>query len=73
MIFGLNVSHLKEELKLWEPLLQHCKDFSRPDKNDLAAGTVQETVAKLGEVFRANMGYNPPHGVESQSFHPALL
>jgi hypothetical protein len=27
----------------------------------------------LGEVFRANMGYNPPHGVESQSFHPALL
>jgi len=25
-------------------------------------GTVQETMAKVGEIFRANMGYNPHHG-----------
>jgi hypothetical protein len=49
------------------------RQISRPDKNDLVAGTVQETLAKLGEVFRANVGYNPTHGVGSHSFHPALL
>jgi hypothetical protein len=49
------------------------RQFSRPDTSDLAAGTVQETVAKLGEIFRANVGYNPTHGVGSTSFHPALL
>jgi hypothetical protein len=48
------------------------RQFSRPDERDLAAGTVQETLAKLGEVFRANVGYNPTHGVGSHSFHPAL-
>ena len=48
------------------------RQFSRPDKNDLAAGTVQETVAKLGEIFRANVGYNPTHGVGTQGFHPSL-
>jgi hypothetical protein len=49
------------------------RQFSRPDKNNLAAGTVQEAMAKLGEVFRANVGYNPTHGVGSNSTHPALL
>jgi len=39
----------------------------------LAAGTVQEAVAKLGEIFRTNVGYNPTHGVGSQGFHPSLL
>ena len=36
--------------------------FSRPDEAELATGTVQETVAKVGEIFRANVGYNPHHG-----------
>jgi hypothetical protein len=48
------------------------RQFSRVDKNDLAAGTVQETVAKLGEIFRANVGYNPTHGMGSHGFHPSL-
>jgi hypothetical protein len=48
------------------------RQFSRPDKNDLAAGTVQETVAKLGEIFRANVGYNPTYGMGSHGFHPSL-
>jgi hypothetical protein len=29
-------------------------------------------VGKLGEIFRANMGYNPTHGMGSDGFHPAL-
>jgi hypothetical protein len=33
---------------------------------------VQETVAKLGEIFRANVGYNPTHGVGSHGMHPSL-
>jgi hypothetical protein len=49
------------------------RQFSHPDTNNLAAGTVQETVEKSGEMFRANVGYNPTHGVGSHSFHPALL
>jgi hypothetical protein len=49
------------------------RQFSRPDEKNLAAGTVQETVAKVGEIFRANVGYNPTHGIGSNGFHPALL
>jgi hypothetical protein len=49
------------------------RQFSRLDKKDLVAGTVQEAVAKLGEIFRANVGYNPTHGVGSHGFHPSLL
>jgi hypothetical protein len=49
------------------------RQFSRPDKKVLAAGTVQEAMAKLGEIFRANMGYNPTHGVGSHGFHLSLL
>jgi hypothetical protein len=48
------------------------RQFSKPDEKSLAAATVQETVAKLGEIFRANVGYNPTHGVNSTSFHPLL-
>ncbi len=33
---------------------------------------MQETVAKLGEIFRANVGYNPTHGIGADGFHPAL-
>ena len=48
------------------------RQFFQPDKNNLAAGTVQETVAKLGEIFRANVGYNPIHGMGTHGFHPSL-
>ena len=48
------------------------RHFFQPDKNNLAAGTVQETVAKLGEIFRANVGYNPIHGMGTHGFHPSL-
>jgi hypothetical protein len=47
--------------------------FSCLDKKGLAAGTVQEAMATLGEIFRANVGYNPTHGVGSHGFHPSLL
>jgi hypothetical protein len=29
-------------------------------------------MAKLGEIFRANVGYNPTHGTGSQQLHPLL-
>jgi hypothetical protein len=29
-------------------------------------------MAKLGEIFRANVGYNPTHGTGSHSLHPLL-
>jgi len=48
------------------------REFSRPDEKCLVASTVQEAVAKLGEIFRANVGYNPTHGVDSHSLHPLL-
>jgi len=48
------------------------RQFSRPDKNPLGAGTVEETVAKLGQIFRANVGYNPAHGSADNGMHPSL-
>jgi hypothetical protein len=48
------------------------RQFSRPDETDLAASTVQEAITKLGEIFRANVGYNPAHGQGSNALHPAL-
>jgi len=51
----------------------YCRrQFSRPDERDLVASTVQEAMAKLGEIFRANVGYNPTYGNGSQSLHPLL-
>jgi hypothetical protein len=49
------------------------RQFSRPDEKDLAAGTVQKTVAKLGEIFMANVGYNTTHGMGTHGFQPSLL
>jgi len=49
-----------------------CCQFSKPDKTELASGTVQENNAKLGEIFRAKVGYNPTHVPGSESLHPAL-
>jgi len=48
------------------------REFSTPDPKCLVAATVQEAVAKLGETFRANVGYNPSHGVGSHTLHPLL-
>jgi hypothetical protein len=42
------------------------------NKKGLVASTVQEAMAKLGEIFRANVGYNPTHGNGTQSLHPLL-
>jgi hypothetical protein len=39
----------------------------------LALSTVQEAMAKLGEIFRAKVGYNPTHVPGSESVHPALF
>jgi hypothetical protein len=33
---------------------------------------VQEAITKLGEIFRANVGYNPTHVPGTQGLHPAL-
>jgi len=49
-----------------------CRQFSRPDTTDLAASTVQETINKLGEIFKTTMGYNPTHVPGTESIHPAL-
>jgi hypothetical protein len=38
----------------------------------LAGGTVQETLAKLGQIFRSNVGFNPYHGEEGTAPHPLL-
>jgi hypothetical protein len=48
------------------------RHFSKPDTSDLAAGTVQETIAKLDEIFRTNLGYNPTHIPGTEELHPAL-
>jgi hypothetical protein len=48
------------------------RQFSRPDEKCLVASTVQETVAKLGEIFRSNVGYNPTHGDGVNTLHPLL-
>jgi hypothetical protein len=33
---------------------------------------VEEAVAKLGQIFRANVGYNPAHGNSDGGIHPSL-
>ncbi len=48
------------------------RQFSRPGKNPLGASIVEETVAKLGQIFRANVGYNPAHGIADNGMHPSL-
>jgi hypothetical protein len=48
------------------------REFSKPNEKSLVASTFQEAVAKLGEIFGSNVGYNPTHGVGSQSLHPLL-
>ncbi len=38
----------------------------------MVVSTVQEAVAKLGEIFSANVEFNPTHGNGSTSLHPLL-
>jgi hypothetical protein len=38
----------------------------------LGEGTVEETMAKLGQIFRANVGYNPAHGIVDNRMHPSV-
>jgi hypothetical protein len=35
------------------------RPFLKPSDTELASSTVQEAMAKLGEIFRTNVGYNP--------------
>jgi hypothetical protein len=48
------------------------RQFSQPDEINLGAGSVQEALAKLGQIFRADMGYNPYYGSSNNSVAPAL-
>ncbi len=48
------------------------RQFSRPDERPLGASTVEEAVAKLGQIFRTNVGYNPAHGDSDGGLHPFL-
>jgi hypothetical protein len=43
-------------------------------ERDLAGDTAQEAMAKMGEIYRANVGYNPYHGEGTQGLgpHPSL-
>jgi hypothetical protein len=34
--------------------------------------TVQKTLAKLGEIFRENVGFNTTYGYCNNGFHPSL-
>jgi hypothetical protein len=47
-------------------------DFSRKDTDGLGGGTVEETLAKLGQMFRTNVGFNPYYGPDGQTSHPLL-
>jgi hypothetical protein len=46
--------------------LLEIQHFFRMDNTNLAASTVQETVAKLGEIFRSYLGYNSTCGLGSE-------
>ncbi len=48
------------------------RQFSKPDERPLGASTVEEAVAKLGQIFRTNVGYNPAHGELDGGMHPIL-
>jgi hypothetical protein len=50
----------------------HRQRFSRPDKKHLGLSTVSEAVANLGQIFRANMGFNPCHDTGSTALSPSL-
>jgi hypothetical protein len=46
--------------------------FSSKDKSVPGGGSVEETLAKLGQIFRSNVGFNPYYGPDRHSVHPLL-
>jgi len=48
------------------------RQFSAPNKIPLGAGAIEETMAKLSQIFRANVGYNPAHGSADGGWHLSL-
>jgi hypothetical protein len=44
----------------------------KPDERPLVADTVDEAVAKLGQILRANVGFNPAHGDSDGGLHPSV-
>jgi hypothetical protein len=47
--------------------------FSKKDNSVLGGGSVEETLAKLGQIFRSNVGFNPYYGPDGHAVHPLLL
>jgi hypothetical protein len=72
MIYGSNNLPENNEFTCAFAAALHQQRFYKPDKDCLVASTVQEAMAKLGEIFRANMGYNPTHGIGATTPHPLL-
>jgi hypothetical protein len=68
---SLSAEHRVHIIGAFAAALQR-REFSRSDPKCLVASTVQEAMAKLGEIFRSNVGYNRTHGFGSNSLHPLL-
>jgi hypothetical protein len=50
-------------ISLWSKVTVSLRwQFSKPNEKCLVASTVQEAMAKLGEIFRENVGFKPMHG-----------
>jgi hypothetical protein len=50
----------------------HRRQFSRLDEKPLGAHTVEEAMAKLGQIIRSNVGYNPIYDKTNRGVHPHL-
>ena len=48
------------------------REFSKPGEKNLGVGYVQETLAMLGQAFRAKVGYNRYLGEEGSAMNPIL-
>jgi len=68
---GLHPEHRTYVIGAFAAALRR-REFSRPNEKSLVASTVQEAVAKLGEIFRSNVGFNPTHGPGTHCLHPLL-
>ena len=68
---GLHPEHRTYVIGAFAAALRQ-REFSRPNEKSLVASTVQEAVAKLGEIFRSNVGFNPTHGPGTHCLHPLL-
>jgi hypothetical protein len=63
---GVTKNTKDKEIRVWKRWQEYAKLI------DYEHDIWLETVAKLGEIFRANVGYNPTHGNGTDGFHPAL-